>query len=180
MGSSVSETTKPLSHMPAIMQLCTLGKDYLWTHASGLQREIFFYQSDVFWLSRHYKRQQTLKPKKEGKKLYTKWQETDVCLSLAPKNVWWCPIAEEKAIQVSKSKNHSCGLWRDKCSIPHSQALYDPLTSMLCNQCSKALSVSGSFHQLLKPQRPKEAGLKATVVMTPGHLREKMKSCWHK
>ena len=95
-------------------------------------------------------------------------------------NVWWCPIAEEKAIQVSNSKNHSCGLWRDKRSIPHAQALYDALTSLPCNQCSKALSVSGSFHQLLKPQRPKEAGLKATVVMTPGHLREKMNSCWHK
>ena len=123
MGSSVSETTKPLSHMPAILQLCTLGKDCLWTHASGLQREMFFYQSDAFWLSRHYKRQQTLKPKKEGKKLYTKWQETDICLALAPRNGWWCPIAQEKASQVSNSKNHSCGLWRDNAPYPPPNSL---------------------------------------------------------
>lgn len=43
MGSSVSETTKHLSPMPAIKQLGTLGKDYLWTHDPRLQGETFFY-----------------------------------------------------------------------------------------------------------------------------------------
>lgn len=58
-----------------------------------------------------------IETKERKKKLYTKWQETDICLALAPKNVWWCPIAQENAIQVSNIKNHSCGLWRDKCPI---------------------------------------------------------------
>lgn len=60
------------------------------------------------------------------------------------------------------------------------QTPYEPLTSLLCSWCLKALGVSGNSCQPPTSQRPKEAGIKVTVVMASGHLREKMNSYWHK
>lgn len=63
MGSSVSKTTKHLSPMPAIKQLCTLGKDYFKLTILGSRGKYFFIsqmsfnytdiiQSRRFWTQR--------------------------------------------------------------------------------------------------------------------------------
>lgn len=85
---SIGKITKLLSHITAIMHLCTLGKDHHSTYASGLQGEICFITQisfdypDITRGSRHWDQRK-------------KWQETEICLALALRNVWQCPKHEK-------------------------------------------------------------------------------------
>lgn len=113
MGSSVSETTKPwscASHY-AVM--------YSW---QGLSLNSCFWAPErYFFISqmpfgypgiirggRHWNQ------RKKEKNFIPNGRDWYLSCPPTPKNVWWCPIAEKKAIQVSNSKNHSYGLWREK------------------------------------------------------------------
>lgn len=127
--------------MPAITELCTLGKYSFWTHVTVLPiKNMFFF---INWMSFNY----TIIVWQKSSwnrflkiffffKFHTSWQKVNVCLPNSQRNIWCSSTVQRKyCVKIKRKKSMHTFLWktthgpcRRKCciSFPYIRASPSP------------------------------------------------------